>query len=189
MNQDENFKEIVRASFKKVREDMLKLENMALSLKREIEALKTNFSIESSTGNRGVSNKPTNQQTNQQTDKQTINRQSQAIKGFNEDLEAHFKGLTRQEFLVFLSLYQLEEEIGQVKFQDLAIMLKLSGSSIRGYISNLINKGSPIERKRVNNKMIYLSVSQEFRSLGMKKRLTDLFYSLDTSQKRLFDDF
>ena len=65
MDNDENFKEIVRNSFKKVREDMVKLENLALSLKSEFEALKAQIEDKSSTGNEGVFNKQTNtKQTN-----------------------------------------------------------------------------------------------------------------------------
>ena len=112
-----------------------------------------------------------------------------ALNGFNEDIEAHFRDLTKQEFLVFLSLYQLEEEVGPVSFKDLASTLKLSESSIRGYINRLIDKGSPLDRKKIRNKVIKLVISPEFRALNLKKRLTDLFYSLDTSQKRLSDEF
>ena len=185
MDNDENFKEIVRNSFKKVREDMVKLENLALSLKSEFEALKAQIEDKSSTGNEGVFNK----QTNTQTNKQTLNKQTQALNGFNEDIEAHFRDLTKQEFLVFLSLYQLEEELGDVKFSDLADYLHLSESSIRGYINRLIQKGSPVLRKRINNKIINLSLSPDFLNLNLKKRLSDLYYQSDTSQKRLFDKY
>ena len=189
MNPDENFKENVINSFKKARKDMLELQNTLLSLKQEIDLLKANLQPESSTGNEGVFNKQTNQQTNKQLNKQTIIQQSDTLSRLNEDIEAHFNTLTKQEFLVFLSLYQLEEELGPVKFSDLSQYLKLSESSIRGYINRLIQKGSPILRKRINNKVINLSLSPDFRNLNLKKRLTDIYYQSDTSQKRLFDNY
>ncbi len=185
MNPDENFKENVINSFKKARKDMLELQNTLFLLKQEIDQLKANLTPKSSTGNEGVFNKPTNKQTNQQT----IIQQSNTLSRLNDDIEAHFNTLTKQELLVFLSLYQLEEEISPVKFSDLANYLKLSESSIRGYINRLIQKGSPILRKRINNKVINLSLSPDFRNLNLKKRLTDLYYQSDTSQKRVFDQY
>ncbi|MBI2507824.1 hypothetical protein HYV89_02620 [Candidatus Woesearchaeota archaeon] len=189
MNPDEFFKENVVNSFKKARKDILELQNTLFSIKQEFEQIKAIPTPKSSTGNEGVFNKQTNQQTNQQLNKQTIIQQTNAISRLNEDLEAHFSSLTRQEFLVFLSLYQIEEEIGDVKFSDLAAYLHLSESSIRGYVNRLIQKGSPILRKKVNNKVINLSLSSDFRSLNIKKRLTDLYYQSDTSQKRIFDQY
>ena len=189
MNPDENFKENVVNSFKKARKDIVELENTLFSIKQEIEQIKAQFTPKSSIGNEGVFNKQTNQQTNKQLNKQTIIQQTNTISKLNDDLEAHFNSLTRQEFLVFLSLYQLEEELGNVKFSDLASYLHLSESSIRGYINRLVQKGSPILRKRVNNKVINLSLSLDFRNLNLKKRLSDLYYQSDTSQKRLFDPF
>src|SRR3989344_1838560 len=189
MNPDENFKENVVNSFKKARKDMLELQNTLISLKQEIEQIKAQFTNKSSIGNEGVFNKQTNQQTNKPTNKQTIIQQTNTLSRLNEDLDAHFNSLTRQEFLVFLSLYQLEEELGDVKFSDLADYLHLSESSIRGYINRLIQKGSPVLRKRINNKIINLSLSPDFLNLNLKKRLSDLYYQSDTSQKRLFDKY
>ena len=189
MNPDENFKENVVNSFKKARKDMLELQNSLVLLKEEVNQLRANIEPISSTGNEGVFNKQTNQPTNKQLNKPTIIQQSNTLSRLNEDIEAHFNSLTKQEFLVFLSLYQIEEELGTVRFSDLAQRLNLSESSIRGYINRLVQKGSPILRKKVNNKVINLSLSQDFRSLNLKKHLTDVYYQLDTSQKRLFDSF
>src|SRR3989338_10018947 len=135
MNPDEIFKENVINSFKKARKDMLELQNTLLSLKQEIDLLKANLQPKSSTGNEGVFNKQTNKQTNKQLNKPTIIQQTNTLSKLNEDIEAHFNTLTKQEFLVFLSLYQLEEEIDQVRFSDLSQYLKLSESSIRGYVN------------------------------------------------------
>jgi len=189
MNPDENFKENVVNSFKKARKDIVELQNTLFSLKEEISQIKTLLTPKSSTGNEGVFNKQTNQQTNKQLNKPTIIQQTNTLSKLNEDIEAHFNTLTKQEFLVFLSLYQLEEEIDQVRFSDLSQYLKLSESSIRGYVNRLIQKGSPILRKKVNNKVINLSLLPDFRNLNLKKRLTDLYYQLDTSQKRIFDRY
>jgi len=189
MTEESNFREIVQASFKKVKEDMLRLENMIVLLKSEIEALSASSKEESSIGNKGVLSKQASKQAIKQLSNQALVKQSEALKGFNEDIEAHFRGLTKQEFMVFLSLYQLEEERGPVSFKDLAESMKLSEGCIRAYIYKLLAKGTPIMRDKVNNRFVNLSVFPEFRAMNLKKRLTDLYYELDASQKRLFDNF
>ena len=189
MANDENFKENVINSFKNMKEDVLRLENMILSLKREIEETKTLPTPKSSIGNEGVLSKQASEQASKRANNQALAKHSEDIKGYNDDIEAHFSSLTKQEFLIFLSLYQLEEEMGPVKFLDLANYMKLSEGCIRAYVYKLIIKGTPITKEKTNNRIVNLSVSPEFRALDLKKRLTDLFYALDSSQKRISDQF
>ena len=70
--------------------------------------------------------------------------------------------------LVFSTLYQLEEMSGDVDYKVLAKRLNLTESSVRDYIGRLIKKGIPVEKKRINNKTILLSVSSNL------KRITSL---------------
>jgi len=186
---DEKFKEIVVSSFKKARENMLELENSLVLLKREIDELKAQNKAKSSIGNEGVLSKQASKQAVKQLSNQALVKQSETIKDFSDDIEAHFKSLTKQEFLTFLSLYQLEEEIGPVTFVDIAKSMNLSEGCVRAYIYKMISKGTPIIKKKVNNRVVHLSLSPKFRELNLKKRLSDMYYQADTSQKRVFDDY
>ncbi len=112
------------------------------------------------------------------------------FKGINNQINQLFGNLTKQELFVFLTIYQLEEDIGNVSYIDIAKKLELSEGCIRTYISNLMKKGVPILKKRHNNKIVYLSVSDEFRELKLKDKLSDLYYkSADPQQTRLSHDF
>ena len=136
-----------------------------------------------STGNEGV---PTDRQTNQQTDnspkdytKRTFLSQKESSKNSIEDaaqildsldslkkeIRIKFKQLTDQEILVFSTLYQIEENQGPVDYKTIAKKMRLTESSIRDYIGRLLKKGIPIEKKRINNKQILLSISQNLKKV------------------------
>jgi len=133
-----------------------------------------NLSI--STGNQGVS---TDRQTDTSTDRQTENIQQKeentirdAIKiidsldSIKKEIRIKFKRLTEQELLVFSTIYQLDEEIGHSDYKDLSARLKLTESSIRDYVGRLIKKGIPVDKKKINNKTIHLSVSQNLKKIA-----------------------
>ncbi|MFZ1970798.1 MAG: helix-turn-helix domain-containing protein [Candidatus Nanoarchaeia archaeon] len=129
-----------------------------------------------STGNDGVpTNKPTNQQTNQQIRKDDINRDNSlgdALKILNsldnvrKEVRLKFKDLTEQEFLVFSTLYEFDEEIGNTDYKTLSKALNLSESSIRDYIGKLIKKQIPVEKIKINNKNIKLSISSDLKKIA-----------------------
>ena len=136
--------------------------------------------IASSTGNEGV---PTDRQTDRQTDNTKENAINNAAKmldsldSIKKEVRLKFKRLTSQEMLVFSTLYQLEEETGQVDYKVLAKRLHLTESSVRDYIGRLIQKGIPVEKNRLNNKTIILSVSSNLKritSLSTIMQLRDL---------------
>ena len=156
------------------------------TLRQEIGGLKTeNMPI--STGNEGV---PTDKQTNRQTDISTQispekdgNSLNNALEILNsldnlkKELRLRFKRLTEQELLIFSTIYQLEEEKGYADYKTLSQKLKLSESSIRDYVQRLIKKGVSIEKKRINNKIIQLSISTNLKkiaSLSTILKLRDL---------------
>jgi len=126
-----------------------------------------------STGNKGV---PTDRQTNQQTDKTSFFMRnsdtfSQAenlidnlsfIKGEIRNL---FKRLTNQEFIVLLTIFEIKEKNLSCDYKILSEKLNLSESSIRDYVGKIIKKGIPIEKTKVNNKTILLSLSSSFQKL------------------------
>jgi len=140
-----------------------------------------NMSI--STGNEGV---PTDKQTDKQTDniysKQTIyapntlERKSNSIEDavkimdsldtLKKEIRLKFKRLTDQEILVFSTIYQLEEEQGPIDYRAVALKLSLTESSIRDYVGRLIRKGIPVEKRKLNNKQILLSISPNLKKIA-----------------------
>jgi hypothetical protein len=143
-----------------------------------------------STGNRGV---PTDRQTDQQTDKGSYNNkinktdtnnsnnnnqfpQSDSINNaaqildsldnLKKEIRLKFKRLTEQEFLVFSTIYQLSEEVGYTDYKNLSEKLNLTESSIRDYIGRLIKKGIPVDKTKINNKTIHLSISSNLKKIA-----------------------
>jgi len=140
-----------------------------------------------STGNEGV---PTDRQTDRQTDQQTQNTSFNSnlliqvtpknqknpiqtaaeildsLDSLKKEIRLKFKRLTEQEILVFSTLYQLDEEKGYADYKTLAEKLKLTESSIRDYVGRLINKGIPVEKKKINNKSISLSISKDLKKVA-----------------------
>jgi DNA-binding MarR family transcriptional regulator len=100
-----------------------------------------------------------------------------SLDSIKKEIRLKFKRLTSQEMIVFSTLYQIEEESGQVDYKILAKKLNLTESSVRDYIGRLIKKGIPVEKKRINNKTILLSVSANLKkitSLSTIMQLRDL---------------
>ena len=136
-----------------------------------------------STGNGGV---PADRQTDQQTDRQSrnniednfpadrqvensIENAAEMIKSLGDlkkEIYKKFKKLTEQEWLVFLTIYQFDEEIGYSDYKILAEKLKLTESSIRDYVARLINKGIPIDKTKLNNKNIRLNIAQSIKQIA-----------------------
>jgi len=197
---DPLFKENVRNSFKKVKEHINKLENEIRELKelvsiknkeiialnekrspflRDNEKISENkpFSEESSIGNKGV-----------YSFIHSFTRHS-FIKqlGNINDLITQFQQLPRQELLVFLTLQHLEDELKHpITYFDISKPLKLSEGCIRTYVSNLIKKGFPILKNRINNRIIALTVDKNFKNINLKQKLEDIYYGLDQNQTKLF---
>ena len=124
-----------------------------------------------STGNEGV---PTDKQANQQANQQTeigVNSMENALKVLNsldsikKEIRLKFKDLTEQEFLVFSTLYQLEENEENCDYKTLSEKLDLSQSSVRDYISKLIKKGIPVDKAKIKNKNVKLSVSPNLKNI------------------------
>ncbi|MDP2672304.1 MAG: hypothetical protein Q8O84_00635 [Nanoarchaeota archaeon] len=137
----------------------------------------------SNTGNLGFSTRnegvPADRQTNQQTDRQAENTLREGIDSIEnaaemlkslDDLKKEiyqkFKKLTEQEWLVFSTIYQFDEERGYSNYQILAEKLNLTESSIRDYVARLINKGVPIDKTKLNNKNIRLNISQSLKQIA-----------------------
>jgi len=128
-----------------------------------------------STGNQGAS---TDRQTDRQTDRHTPisygnteNSMENALEILNsldsikKEIRLKFKRLTKQEFLVFSAIYQLDEELGYSDYKLLSERLNLTESSIRDYVGRLIKKGVPVEKTKINNKYIKLNVSKKLKKI------------------------
>jgi len=129
-----------------------------------------------STGNQGV---PTDRQTDRQTDRHTqIQRKNtqnsfedalrvlDSLDSVKKEIRLKFKRLTDQEFLVFSTIYQLNEELEEVDYKKVAEILYLTESSIRDYVGKLIRKGIPVEKKKINNKNITLTISENLMKIA-----------------------
>ncbi len=128
-----------------------------------------------STGNRGVS---TDRQTDTSTDRQMkliSSKEDKSIKNaleflnsldsIKKEIRLKFKSITEQEFLVFSTIYQMDEEFGGTDYKTLSKTLNLSESSIRDYVGRLLKKEIPIEKIKINNKNIQLSISKNLKKI------------------------
>ncbi len=123
-----------------------------------------------SIGNEGV---PTDRQTDRQTDRHieldTINEAAEILNTLDnvkKEIRLKFKRLTDQEITIFSTIYHLDEEFGFSDYKTLAQKLALTESSIRDYVGRLIKKGIPIEKNKVNNKNIQLSISSNLKKIA-----------------------
>lgn len=129
-----------------------------------------------SSGNGGAS---TDRQTHQQTQKtpkisentpeNSIDNAAKildSLDSLKKDIRLKFKKLTEQELLIFSTLYQLDEEKGYSDYKTVADRINLTESSVRDYIGRLIKKGIPVDKTRINNKTIHLSISPNLKKVA-----------------------
>jgi hypothetical protein len=137
-----------------------------------------------SKGNGGVQ---TDKQTNRQTDNIEENAQNiekntvddaidilSSLDSVRKRLRLDFKALTDQEWLIFSTLYTLEEEQGTANYRSIANKLNLTESSIRDYVARLIKKGIPVDKKKINNKNIALSISENLKKIAPLHQILEL---------------
>lgn len=118
----------------------------------------------------------------------SLNKHMQNMKSLKKDLAKTVASLPRQELFVFLTLYQLEEDLHRpITYFDLASKLFISEGCVRTYVSSLIKKGLPVLKSKANNRVIILSIHPEFRQLNLKNDLISLYYNTDITQTRLSD--
>ncbi len=137
-----------------------------------------------SSGNRGVpTNKPTNQQTNQRTGNEGVSapiptherrathlgQLAELLSNLDDvkkEVRIKFKHLTEQEMAVFGAIYTLEEQGFIVDYPLLSEHLSLTEISIRDYTRKIIQKGVPINKTKVDNKRIALTVSSDLKRIA-----------------------
>ncbi len=146
----------------------------------EVEGLKP-LNLPISIGNQGVS---TDRQTDTQTDNsthilpanapKTIDSNIQeateildSLDSLKKEIRLKFKHLTTQEMLVFSTIYQLEEQGNrEITYKLLSKSLKLSESSIRDYVQRMIHKGVSIQKEKINNKKLLLTISPNLKKIA-----------------------
>ncbi len=199
------FEENVKSSFLKAKEHIEKLERAVEAQNERIKALEKRISQlintkkpENKESEDLETLKTPNQQGSSGNDgvysfihsftKHSFNNYALNTNGFKQDLEKAFSSLTTQEFLTFLTIYQLEEDLNrQPSYSDISNKLKLSEGCIRTYISSLIKKKIPLTKSKINNRMITVGIPKEFRELNLKQKLLSLFNRSDPEQTRLSD--
>ena len=208
---DQDFEKKVKNSFLKVKEDINKIENEILELKNLINSQKEQIDLifskiekisiitekedennkhffKSSNGNKGVcAHMQTHMQTPVHIPVHINDRENLQKANFDSltTVDKSFLGLTKKEFLIYLTLYQLEDDIGKVTYDDISKYLKLTSGCIRTHIGHIIMKNIPISREKINNKLTLLSIPQEFRQLNLKTRLMNIYNNQDPYQKKL----
>ncbi len=194
----------IKEAFVKVREDMELLKREINNNKKDIsdqkkllESIKTKIEeslIESkeikdklaffkiSSGNKGVSNNQQQSTTinNNGQQQATIpsNTQSSSTNGkeikFDQTLTFRFKNLSDREFSIFLAIYELEQQIGDVGFTELASKLNLFESTVRTVVYNLLSKEIPIVKDRFFHKKVSLSIQKDFKDPKIIREIINL---------------
>ena len=142
-----------------------------------------------SIGNQGVS---TDRQTLRQTDRHTprfalnqekpsrmdkLQKVSEILESLDElkkEVRFKFKQLTNQEMLIFMTIYQLEEQGLSIDYNLLAEKLHLSESSIRDHVGKIIKKGIPLDKIKQDNKKITLSIPQDLKKIASLNTIIQL---------------
>lgn len=187
---DPDFELKIRNSFKKVREDIefikkeieklkeaLNLQNKAnLTSKGDVEYPNQSFNdIKRPIQDISIGNDRVSDDKRQADDKRrqamTSNDNTKPLRSL---IENKFRSLTEREFSVFMAIYQLEEEIRTVTYQDIANKLNISGSNLRGHVSSLINKGIPVGKERLFNGKAIFFIKKEFRDLNIVADLIEI---------------
>ena len=121
----------------------------------------------------------TNFQNNQQTN---VSWSSSNLK----QIDSLFLTLTKQEFITFITIFQLEEDIKRgISYLELSRHMSLSEGCIRTYVSQMLKKGIPLQKIRLNNKLTLLLIEKEFKALNLKQRLLSLLSKTDLNQTTL----
>ncbi len=80
--------------------------------------------------------------------------------------------LTEKEKEVFLILYTASDE-KPLSYQQIAEATEESDFLVKGYVTNMIEKGVPIQKRYVDGK-VYLSLEQDFKELQAKNKIVKL---------------
>jgi len=207
---DEN----VKKAFSKVKEDMdllkkeLKSGKKAVSEQNKLlEALNSKIEVllkdrgekdekssffDISRGNKGVDNNRQQSTINSQQWTTMIREAKQeaevekSVQTINQILTSRFDSLTDREFVVYITIYDLEKEKRDVYYVDIALRLKITESSVRSHVAHLLNKKVPLTRERYFNGKSLISIKKGFKNPEILDKLLKLRQKKNT-QTTLFD--
>ena len=192
-----DFKENVKIAFSKVKEEINNLKlaikdnnYLLLEISKKLNELEKRMVISKSRDEIGLENKEENYISTgnngvvvdrRRPSSTPIDQQQTLINDLINELDQKFKGLTKRELSVFMTIYQLEEESGfsGVTYRDIANRLKLSLSTTKGYVTSLLYKKMPIERQDLISGKSQFFVKKELRDLAVIKKLIELRGSND----------
>ena len=192
-----DFKENVKIAFSKVKEEINNLKlaikdnnYLLLEISKKLIELEKRMVISKSRDEIGLENKEENYISTgnngvvvdrRRPSSTPIDQQQTLINDLINELDQKFKGLTKRELSVFITIYQLEEESGfsGVTYRDIANRLKLSLSTTKGYVTSLLYKKMPIERQDLISGKSQFFVKKELRDLAVIKKLIELRGSND----------
>ncbi len=83
------------------------------------------------------------------------------------------KSLTTNEKEVFMVIYALGEEKEYITYEDIAKNLGLTEQLAMNYITNITEKGVPIMKRYINNK-VNLRLNPDFKRLQTKENLLNI---------------
>ncbi len=143
----------------------------------------------SSTGNKGASNNHQQSTINNHQQSTTNHQQSteakKAIETLERDLAISFKMLTDREFSVFMAISELSGQHGETTYTQVANILNLTETSIRGAVNRIISKNLPVNKERIFNGKTSLFLRKDFKELNLLNKLIRLRQH-PTDQKTLF---
>lgn len=192
--EDEFFEENVKKSFRKVKKHMDDLDNTIASYGKELKDLKNQINLfrreiaeikkikDSSIGNEGVDDMMTSYDDMMMISDDHTSHSSKVVnqasksknldksKPFLSDLEHQFEILTDREKSVFFAIYDLEQQYDGVSYFKLAEALNISDITIRRSVISLLEKGLPIEKRRLLNGKVSLFIKKEFRDLYLAEK-------------------
>ncbi len=214
MVEDEtSFREKIRNSFSNVKNDIFSIDTQLKTLQGEAkdqkeDISKINSKLETlnssvteikdilkafktaSTGNDGVINNH-QQSTINNHQQSTINSEHPKIsqkdlKDLEKDFSQLFKNLTDREFSVFMAIFELEKQLIEANYTQIANRLNLTETTVRGTVNRLISKNLPVTKERLFNGKTSLSLKKDFHDLNLLQKLIRLRQN-PTDQKTLFE--
>ncbi len=151
------------------------LGEILIDIQNKLFKLQISLNEVSSIGNQGV------QSINQSLINQSINHLNSHFSP-DSKVEALFQNLTNNEFLIFLTIFQSN----YITYGQIANKLNLTLSCIRGYVSEMIRKKTPLVKQKLKSRKVILYVDKEFKTLTSEQKLINLYYkNIDPDQTTL----
>jgi len=81
--------------------------------------------------------------------------------------------LNNKEKEIFMTLYTMEAEFGEISYIDLSRKLAIPSSLVQAYVTNIFGKGVPIQ-KRFKHDKVYLTIDPEFRDYQARENIVGI---------------